>query len=56
MAEKCSNCKFYQMANLSEGRCRRHAPVILPQAKDYVGVFPLVESNTWCGDYISKKL
>lgn len=51
--ETCKTCKFFKAGGPS-GLCRRRAPV--DSTLSHRGIFPLVESSEWCGEYEKKKM
>lgn len=62
MDAKCTDCLFFKTSVLGVvGQCRHLSPSALwvTDAENgdpvYNGVFPLVESDSWCGDYRNKE-
>ena len=65
--KKCQNCQFYDRKNGRStdgrttmwGQCRRHSPMLSPQAaqsaKAYVveGIWPVVRDDDWCGEWFA---
>ncbi len=53
MTQRCKGCRFFKgLPDTSDrdghtvGQCRRHAP-----SADYGNPFPVVWSDSWCGDH-----
>lgn len=55
MNETCENCKYAKYTdhlNMGYFLCRRYPPTVVPECAS-VDPFPVVKSNTWCGEYES---
>jgi len=46
--ECCGFCRFWD-GDKGIGRCRRYSPMALQEGQS--GVWPIVSSSQWCGDY-----
>lgn len=51
--ETCATCRFFKPGG-PIGLCRRRSP--LYSTLSTRGIFPLVESSEWCGEYEQKKV
>lgn len=54
--KKCSNCLFCYIVKSPALNyiCRRYPPVILEENKYYT-VFPIVDGNSWCGEFLKRE-
>lgn len=52
--EYCGNCKFFSPGIEEADSCRRHPPIVLGDSLTYESYFPDVDSNAWCGEWVSK--
>jgi hypothetical protein len=46
---RCENCKYFSEGVKGIGQCRRDTPKIIED--DYVGQWPGIHSDDWCGEF-----
>lgn len=50
MMKKCSECKFFVKEYGDYGQCRRFPPTN-PSISKYGYNFPIVDKDSWCGEF-----
>ena len=52
----CGNCEYYGQDTMSDGKCHRFPPVVVPVRSSTVQMRPAVEHNTIsCGEYVFRE-
>jgi hypothetical protein len=52
--QRCETCRYFDGQRMSY-RCCRINPPTMPNPCDQLGVWPVVQSNDWCGAWKPKE-
>lgn len=48
---ECGNCRFCVLDKDGDGQCRRYPPAVLVDEGTWATVWPVVESDDFCGEW-----
>ena len=49
---RCETCMFFHKVIASIGECRKNVPKIIQEINDSIGIWPEVEDDKWCGEFV----
>ena len=55
LVRQCGDCRFWNSPNGGMGECRRNPPVPLQTCDEFIGVFPVMPWDYWCGEFALKQ-
>lgn len=50
--EKCGICEYYQKKTNKYGECRIRSPIAIPRADCVSSIWPVVQEDSWCGEFV----